>query len=294
MKSAIRQIAGCWRGNNSFDERLIFEAVNELKFSSEFRDAVNRLTTPGRKLSYHELTDDTERRVSVAFAADNWTVSVGMDYKVGGEVTLSPYPMIIVPAQGACLEIDLYEYACENFSRSFCPDLRLGEPRRRITVRDGEFWATPSRGVFAEIVGISGDYDQEPVIMVVTGDAYAPYVRVFDRSGRLASTVFSSNFFNGQQFFADFLRNVAATDLIDCMSEQERLDLEAFVVKQLSRPSELISEALWPMIQTAAKLDHMIGLAALREIAKSSHEMAAHAAAVLKRHVSNEKVLDRA
>lgn len=284
MKSALDKIARFWRDGHSLSDPVISLAVNELKYHSSFFEAVNRLSSPDRKLSYHELTDDSDRRISVACSSDNWTVSVVMDYIVGGDITVSPYPIIIAPANGARLEIDLYEFSCEDFSRSFSQNLRLGVPQGRKTIGDGEFWATPARGVFADVVSVAGGEDgREPVIMVVTGEAYAPYVRVFDRSGNLASTVFSSNKFNGQQFFGDFLKNVTGSDFVNYMSDQERQNLLAFVADQISDPSEIVSEALWPMVQTAANLDRTLGLQALKNLANSSHEMASHASAILAR-----------
>ena len=79
---------------------------------------------------------------------------------------------------------------------------------------------------------------RDPVVMVVSGEAYAPYVRVFDRYGNMTSTVFSSNKLNGQQYLADFLKNMAASDFVDSMSGQERGNLCTYIADQLSDPGE--------------------------------------------------------
>lgn len=226
--------------------------------------------------------DNSDRRISVVDSYKGWTVSVIMDYVVDSEIALSPYPMVIVPLGGARLEIDLYRCPLEYFSRSFLKDLRLGAPLERRTIGEGELWATPAKGIFADIVDVvAGEDGQEPVVLVISGEAYAPYVRVFDRYGNMTSTVFSSNKFNGQQFFADFVKNMAASNFMESMSGQERQSLFTYIADQLSDPSEIISEALWPMVQASANVDRSLGIQVLRNVANSSHEMASHASAVL-------------
>lgn len=287
MKSELASIIACWRKNLSLDFPFVSGIANELTSHPRVSDAVDQLSGPDPKLGYYELMGDSDRKACIVCMIDDWAVSVIMDYRVDREITLSPYPMIIAPANGARLEIDIYECPAESFGRSFVGDLRLGGPVGRRTIAPGEAWATPAKGVFADIVGVIGSGDgREPAIMAVSGEPYAPYVRVFDRDGLMVSSAFSSNALNAKQFFADFLKNMTGSDFLESLSAKERADLRAFVADQLADPSEMISEALWPMVQTAANLDGSMGLRALETVAKSGHEMAPHAAAALERNLS--------
>lgn len=102
----------------------------------------------------------------------------------------------------------------------------------------------------------------------------------------MKSTVFSSTVFNAQRYFAELLKHVTASDLPQCMAEKEKQSLCNFVAGELTDPSGVISEALRPLVQTAATLDRSLGLEALKNIANSSHEMASHASGVLARQMS--------
>ena len=282
MNVDIQKIADCGHANNSMVDSVIRSPVDDLRTHPSITEAIRRLSGPSPKLSYHEIMDNSDRRVSVVGSFKNWNVSVIMDYVVDGEIALSPYPIIISPLGGAQLEIDIYECPIEYFSRSLNRDLRLSAPIERKMIADGEFWATPAKGVFADVVGVTAsDGERESAVLVISGDAYAPYVRTFDRSGNMTSTVFSSSKFNGQQFFADFLKNLTSSNLLSVLSEKEANDLYGFVKGQLSDPEAIVSEAVWPMIQAAAKIDRSSGLNALQNLADSSHEMAIHAMSLL-------------
>ncbi len=291
MKIELDRIAEVWGESGSLSGPEISRLVGEVRSHSRITNSVDRLSEAVRKLGLGEVMGDNNQRAAAICTSGDWAISVILDYIVDGEITLAPFPMILAPVNGAQIEIDVYQRPIEDFENSFTRNLSLGQPLERKCIVDGEFWATPAKGVVAEIASIVGAEDgRKPAIMSINGGAYAPYVRVFDEGGNMAPSALASTGLNSQQFFADFLKNVVASDFLEHLSEKEKRDLFEYLDDQLSDPSDVISEALWPMLQSAAVLDRSLGLQALENVANSSHELASHAAAVLADNLTKTRV----
>lgn len=99
--------------HGSLDSSVVSDIVGTLRSHSDFDEAVERLSRSA--VGSRELTGSTDQgRISLACALADWSVVVMMDSLVHEDIALSPYPMVISPANGARLELDILRHSVRD------------------------------------------------------------------------------------------------------------------------------------------------------------------------------------
>ena len=276
MHETIERLSKFWSEHGSLVDGLAGAELEQLRSAPEMDAAYSRLCRD--ELSIAELSTSTSRgKVSSIYARNRWTAVLIKDYALSDDIVLSPCPAIIIPFRASTtVQVDSYRLDEGQFSRSRIYHAGAVEWIGRETVTFGAAWATPAKGVCANISAIGG----ESAILLVNGPSYAPYTHSLDSRMEYLNSAFSSDLYNGRVFLSDLIRQAVSAKVQDHCEPAETERLKAFIRATAERP-DVVSEEIWPLVQSMSSLDRAGAIDLLGRLGASDHELAPMARSTL-------------